>query len=229
MTMKKILAVVAHPDDEIIGVGGTLCKHSSEGDEVYILILGDGKSSRQGVYKPLAKALLVKSSKETEKALACIGINSFKKLSFPDNRFDQVAILDLVKSISEHISKIKPDLVYTHHFGDLNIDHQRTSEAVTIACRPIENNSVKAIYHFETLSSTEMAGYIPGRAFLPNVFVNIEKEVKKKMEAMNCYQSELREFPHPRSLEAIEANAKLWGAKVNLRYAEAFYCLREIK
>ena len=229
MTMKKILAVVAHPDDEIIGVGGTLCKHSSKGDEVHILILGDGKSSRQDAYKSPTKALIAKSFKETREALACIGINSFKKLSFPDNRFDEVAILDLTKSISAHISKIKPDLVYTHHFGDLNIDHQRTSEAVTIACRPIENNSVKAIYHFETLSSTEMAGYVPGRAFLPNVFVNIEKEIKRKMEAMNCYQSELHEFPHPRSLVAIETNAKLWGTKVNLKYAEAFYCLREIK
>ena len=138
-------------------------------------------------------------------------------------------MLDIAKKVSVYVRKIQPAIVYTHHPGDLNVDHQRTSEAVTIACRPIENNSVRTIYHFETLSSTEMAGYTTSRAFLPNIFVNIEAEIQKKLKAMSCYKSELHKFPHPRSLEAIEANAKVWGAKVNLKYAEAFFCLRQIK
>ncbi len=226
---QKILAIVAHPDDEIIGVGGTLCKHANAGDEVHVLILGDGKSSRSNTYRELPENLKQKSQQETKKALSFLNIKSFYKESFPDNRFDNVDMLDIAKKVSFYVNKVKPTIVYTHHFGDLNIDHQRTAEAVTIACRPIENNSVQAIYQFETLSSTEMAGYIPSRAFLPNVFVNIETEIKKKLKAMNCYQSELHPFPHPRSLETIEANAKVWGSKVNLKYAEAFSCLRQIK
>jgi LmbE family N-acetylglucosaminyl deacetylase len=228
-TTQKILAIVAHPDDEIIGVGGTLGKHIGVGDEVHILILGDGKSSRNNTYTKLSKNLKEKSLNETRKALSCLGINSFFKENFPDNRFDSINILDIVKKVSFYVKKIQPTIVYTHHFGDLNIDHQRTAEAVTIACRPIENNSVQAIYQFETLSSTEMAGYVPNRAFLPNTFVNIETEMQSKLKAMNCYQSELCKFPHPRSLETIEANAKVWGSKVNLKYAEAFFCLRQIK
>lgn len=227
--MQKVLAVVAHPDDEIIGVGGTLCKHVSAGDQVHVLILGDGKSSRSDDYKKLAKNIKQKSFRETEQALTCIGVRSFYREDLPDNRFDRIDMLDIAKKISSYVNKIKPAIVYTHHPGDLNIDHQRTSEGVTIACRPIENNSVQAIYHFETLSSTEMAGYTLNRVFLPNVFVNIEEEMEQKLEAMSCYKSELRPFPHPRSLEAIEANAKVWGAKVNLKYAEAFFCLRYIK
>lgn len=227
--MQKILAVVAHPDDEIIGVGGTLCKHAGVGDEVHVLILGDGKSSRGGVYKKLAKNIKQKSFQETDKALSCLGVKSFYREDLPDNRFDRIDMLDIAKKVSSYVNKIKPSIVYTHHPGDLNVDHQRTSEAVTIACRPIENNSVEAIYHFETLSSTEMAGYTSNRVFLPNVFVNIEAEIQKKLKAMSCYKSELCQFPHPRSLEAIEANAKVWGSKVNLKYAEAFFCLRQIK
>ncbi len=226
--MQKILAVVAHPDDEIIGVGGTLCKHAGAGDEVHVLILGDGKSSRSSTYKKLAKNIKQKSFQETDQALSCLGIKSFYKENLPDNRFDRIDMLDIAKKVSSYVNKIKPSIVYTHHPGDLNTDHQRTSEAVTIACRPIENSSVHAIYQFETLSSTEMAGYTPNRAFLPNIFVNIEAEIQKKLKAMSCYKSELRQFPHPRSLEAIEANAKVWGAKMNLRYAEAFFCLRQI-
>ncbi len=227
--METILAIVAHPDDEIIGIGGTLSRHAAGGDKVHVLILGDGKSSRSNTYKKLDKTVVEKSEQETKRALACLGIKSYYKEDLPDNRFDSVDMLDIAKKISGYVNKIKPTIVYTHHPGDLNVDHQRTSEAVTIACRPIENNSVQAIYHFETLSSTEMAGYTLNRAFLPNVFVNIEAEIQKKLKAMACYRSELRQFPHPRSLEAIEANAKVWGTKVNLKYAEAFYCLRQIQ
>jgi len=227
--MQKILAIVAHPDDEIIGVGGTLCKHIAQGDDVTVLILGDGKSSRKLVYKKLTEGTEKLSLKETQKALTYIGVKSFFREKFPDNRFDSVNLLDLVKKISHYVETIKPSIVYTHHFGDLNIDHQKTAEAVTIACRPIENNCVRTIYQFETLSSTEMAGYVPGRAFLPNMFVDITNQIEKKINAMNCYKSELHAFPHPRSIEAIKANAKVWGAKVNIHYAEAFFCLREIK
>ncbi len=226
--MNKVLAVVAHPDDEIIGPGGALCKHVSQGDSVYVLILGDGKSSRSEKKKIDEKVKKI-SFEETNKALSVVGVTSFVRESFPDNRFDSVDILDIVKKISNYIRTIKPTIVYTHHFGDLNIDHQITSEATVTACRPIENSCVSTIYQFETLSSSEMGGFTQKNCFLPNVFVEITDFIDKKVNAMACYKSELHDFPHPRSLETIQANAKVWGSKVNVQYAEAFFCLREIK
>ncbi len=227
MHMNKILAIVAHPDDEIIGVGGTLLKHKKNGDLVYVLILGDGKSSRNTKYE-LNTDVEKNSFSETTAALKILKVNKYFRLSLPDNRFDSIILLDLVKEIKKIVEEVKPDVVYTHHFGDLNIDHQKTSEAVTIVCRPIENK-VKAIYMFETLSSTEMAGFKLISAFLPNMFVDISKELVTKLNAMSKYKSELRNFPHPRSLETIEYNARVWGSKVNLKAAEAFYIFREIK
>lgn len=226
--MNKVLAIVAHPDDEIIGLGGTLCKHVYRGDEVYILILGDGKSSRNSNQRIDEKIKKI-SLHETENALSILGIKSFIKESYPDNRFDSVDILDIAKVISNHIKSLRPSIVYTHHFGDLNIDHQKTCEAATIACRPIENDCVQSIYQFETLSVTEMSGFTSKTCFMPNVFVEITDFIDRKIQSMACYKSELREFPHPRSLETIKANAKVWGSKINVQYAEAFFCLREIK
>ncbi len=135
----------------------------------------------------------------------------------------------MVKIVSNYIKKTQPSIVYTHHFGDLNIDHQKTSEATIIACRPIENKFVEKLLMFETLSATEMAGYRLANLFMPNLFINIENELERKLKAMSCYKSELNDFPHPRSLKAIELNAKLWGTKNNMEAAEAFYIFREIR
>lgn len=224
---RRVLAVVAHPDDEIIGLGGTLLKHKKEGDSVYVLILGDGKSSREEKYR-LDSGIQKKSFSETDAALKILKINKYFRLSLSDNRFDSMDLLDLVKKVSKIVKEINPDIVYTHHSGDLNIDHQRTSEAVIISCRPIENK-VGAIYMFETLSSTEMAGFKAATAFLPNMFVDISNELNTKLKAMSKYKSELRNFPHPRSLKTIGYNAKVWGSKINTKAAEAFYVFRSIR
>lgn len=225
--MRKILVVVAHPDDEIIGVGGTLYKHVRIRDSVEVLILGDGKSSRNENYKFIGEEK-AKSSDETLKAMRVLGIKKFTRENLPDNRFDTFVILNIAKIVSKYVKKSKAEIVYTHHPGDLNIDHKLTAEATIIACRPIENPSVKNLITFETLSSTEMAGYRPETVFMPNYFVDISKEIKIKLKAMSCYKSELRKHPHPRSIESIELNARMWGTKVNIRYAEAFCIIRKI-
>jgi len=222
------MAIVAHPDDEIIGLGGTLAKHVSQGDNVSVLILGDGKSSRKSNYSIPSTEIKMAVNKETLNALKIIGVTSFKNLNFPDNRFDSKDLLDIVKAVSESVSEQKPEIIYTHHFGDLNIDHYITSKAVITACRPIENNFVKEIYMFETLSSTEMAGFLSSTVFLPNTFVDIKKFIDKKIKSMSFYKSELRKYPHPRSLKSIKLNAQIWGTKNNIEYAEAFFCFRRI-
>lgn len=222
------MAIVAHPDDEIIGVGGTLAKHVANGDEVSVLILGDGKSSREKEYGTLSDEKINSVVKETEIALSVIGIKNYKYIGLPDNRFDTLPLLDIIKNISEYLKTNIPEIIYTHHFGDLNIDHQITFESVITTARTIENTFVKEIYLFETLSSTEMSGSIPQRFFIPNFFVNISNYLEQKLKAMSAYKSEIREFPHPRSLEAIKYNALLWGAKNNTSALEAFYCFRKI-
>lgn len=224
----RILAVVAHPDDEIIGVGGTLCKHIDEGDDVKVIILGDGKTSRYNTYQKLTEIQIRNSKIETEQALDKLGIKNYQMKFLPNNRFDGIERLNLVKIVSKYINEFRPEKVYTHHIGDLNIDHRRCAEAVVIASRPIENPSVKSVLMFETLSSTEMGGYTLGTIFIPNYFVNIEKQLDRKLKAMACYKSELRDFPHPRSLESIKINAQLYGSKINIFAAEAFSLFRRI-
>ena len=223
--MKNVVAIVAHPDDEIIGVGGALRKHIKAGDKVHVLILGDGKTSRNAIVEGNKTEILNISQEETANALNILGVSNHQRLFLPDNKFDSLPLLDIVKKVSNYISAIKPDVVYTHHFGDLNIDHRLTFEATIIACRPIEIN-VNKILLFETLSSTEMSGPQIRNVFLPNYFINIEDELEDKLNAMSRYASELCEFPHPRSIITIRENAHVWGSKVNLKAAEAFELFR---
>lgn len=219
--MHKVLVFAAHPDDEIIGVGGTLYKHVKAGDTVDVVIVG-GKTTSRDLQQDV-------STDETKNALKILGINSYVNENIPDNRFDSINLLDIVKMVAKHVRNLTPDIVYTHHFGDLNVDHRILSEAVITACRPIENGCVEEIRMFETLSSTEMAGYETKSVFQPNMFIDISEELKLKLEALSCYKSEIRDYPHPRSLRAIEYNAYVWGVKNNLKAAEAFHLFRSVK
>lgn len=224
---ERVLSIVAHPDDEIIGLGGTLRKHVNNGDYVEVLILGDGKTSRNLKYKPINDKTKEVSQTETDNAMSILGIKKFSHDFLPDNRFDGIKLLDIVKIVSKYIKAVRPTIIYTHHTGDLNVDHQMTAEAVIVATRPIEYPGLKELRMFETLSSTEMAGARHTHVFIPNLFINIEKELPDKLSALNCYKSELNEFPHPRSLKAVEYNAYLWGAKNNQSAVEAFYIFRK--
>ena len=224
---KKILIVAAHPDDEVLGCFGTVSKLIKEGYEAYTLILGEGKTSRLDTRKVEEnKEQLEILNDEIKKANDIIGIKKCFVYDFPDNRFDSVDLLDIIKVISKIKEEIKPDIIFTHYENDLNIDHKITYQAVITATRPIENESVKEIYSFEILSSTEWQYPI---SFSPDVFFDIQDTVELKLNAMRCYKSELCIYPHPRSLEGIELNAKYNGMRVGKNYVEAFKSVRVIK
>lgn len=227
--MRTILVVAAHPDDEILGVGGTAAKHAACGDEVYAIILGEGQTSRGDKREDISQDVVKELHKNTMKSAKAIGYKDVFFADFPDNRFDQVDLLDIVKVVEKKVRELRPEVIYTHYSGDLNIDHQYTARAVLTATRPIGDYPVKEIYAFETLSSTEWNfDYSAQPAFCPNVYVDITEYYHKKEEAMNCYVSELCEFPHPRSLEGMDVLSKTRGMTVGIQRAEAFMLIRKI-
>jgi len=224
---KKILIIAAHPDDEVLGCFGTVAKLIKQGYEAYTLILGEGKTSRDEKRDKEKKLNEIKIlNEEIQKANSLIGIKKTFVYNFPDNRFDSIDLLDIIKVISNIKDEIKPDIIFTHFENDLNIDHQITYKAVLTATRPMENESVKEIYSFEILSSTEWNCPI---SFSPDVYFDISDTIKDKLKAMDCYKSELRKYPHPRSLEGIKLNAKYWGMRVGKKAVESFKCVRIIK
>jgi LmbE family N-acetylglucosaminyl deacetylase len=224
---KKILIVASHPDDEVLGCFGTVARFIKEGYEAYTLILGEGKTSRdeQRVVENRLDDIAVLNS-EIQKANDIIGIKKVFVESFPDNRFDSVNLLDIIKVISKVKEEVKPDIIFTHYEYDLNIDHQITYKAVITATRPMKNESVKEIYSFEILSSTEWNYPL---SFSPDTFFDITTTLELKIEAMKAYKSELCDYPHPRSLEGIKINAQYHGMRVGKQYVEAFKSIRVIK
>lgn len=222
----RILVIAAHPDDEVLGCGGTIAKHAAEEADVYTIILGEGVTSR---FPKREEGLKSKELKELKsyinKAAKILGVKKTFTFGFPDNRFDTVALLDIVKVIEKVKNEVKPEIVYTHHWGDLNIDHRITYDTVLSACRPIKGETVQKIYSFEIPSSTE---WNYPNTFSPNVYVDISETINKKIEAMKAYKSEIRKWPHPRSIEAIRVLACKRGYEVGLEKAEGFKLVRSI-
>jgi N-acetylglucosamine malate deacetylase 1 len=221
--MKTILVIAAHPDDEILGCGAAMARHASDGDQVHVLIVAEGSTSRRGDDPADAVARLREAAC---KAASVVGARKPRFLGLPDNRLDSLPLLDIVQSIEAVVNEVRPDIVYTHHKGDLNVDHRCVHLAVMTACRPLPDSPVLAIYAFEVLSSTEW-GIERGDAFTPNRFVNIVGQLDTKLAALRCYEAEMREFPHPRSLEAVQALAAFRGATAGMMAAEAFIVSRE--
>lgn len=224
---KKILIVAAHPDDEVLGCFGTVAKLITQGYEAYTLILGEGKTSRdeRRIVENKTDEIMILNS-EIQKANDVIGIKKVFVESFADNRFDSVDLLDIVKVISKVKEEIQPSIIFTHFENDLNIDHSITYKAVLTATRPMEGESVKEIYSFEVLSSTEWNYPL---SFSPDIFFDISETIDLKTQAMIAYNSELRQYPHPRSIEGIKLNAKYHGMRVGKKYVEAFKSVRVIK
>ncbi|MBT5491831.1 PIG-L family deacetylase [bacterium] len=224
---KKILIIAAHPDDEVLGCFGTVAKLIKDGYEAYTLILGEGKTSRdeERIVENKKDEIEVLNT-EIQNANDIIGIKKVFIESFPDNRFDSVDLLDIIKVISKVKEEVKPDIIFTHYENDLNIDHQITYKAVITATRPMEGECVKEIYSFEILSSTEWNYPL---SFSPDTFYDISDTIDLKIEAMKEYASELCKYPHPRSLEGIELNAKYQGIRVGKIYVEAFKTIRNLK
>ncbi len=225
----NVLVIAAHPDDEVLGCGGTIAKQALNGDEVYVLILGEGITSRYKQREEVKSKEIEKLRQNALKASKILGVRKTFFLNFPDNRFDTAPLLDIVKTIEDVVEKIKPEIIYTHHYGDLNIDHKITFEAVMIATRPLPDNRVKRILSFEVPSSTEWAVPLGNSWFTPSIFVDISTTLKKKIDAMKSYKSELKKYPHPRSSRGIEIFAKYRGLMVGKEACEGFELIRDIQ
>ena len=223
--MKTILVVAAHADDEALGCGGTIARHVSEGDSVHLVLMADGVNSRSSVTNMDAEQ---RRNHALHTAQKILGISSIECFGFPDNKMDSLPLLDIVKPLESVISKIQPSVIYTHHHGDLNVDHQLTHKAVMTACRPIPGSSVKEIYGFEVLSSTEWTT-LQKDLFVPNLFIDISVELTTKMNAIDAYDAEMRSLPHSRSTAHVELLAKHRGYCVGVDAAEAFMTYRILK
>ena len=220
MKKKNILVISAHPDDEVLGCGGTIIKHSKKFN-VFSIIAGEGITSRNKKRPKNIKSRLNILKKQALMAAKIMGVRKTFFLSLPDNKLDTLPLLEIIQKIESIFLKIKPEIIYTHHHGDLNIDHQIINRAVLTATRPMNKFNVKSIRTFEVLSSTEWNFQdSKDNIFKPNLFIDI---------TFLCYKSEVMPFPHPRSKDAIKYLAKLRGSTSGLRAAEAFFIARSIE
>ena len=226
--MKKVLVIVAHPDDEVLGMGGTIAKLTHAGVEFHLLIVTDGSSSQYRTSNNV-ESIIAEKKLETKQACDILGIKSITYGCLPDMKLDCTPHVEINSLIEKTIDSIKPDTVFTHFYGDVNLDHRLVFNSVIVACRPLKKQCVKNIYCFDIPSSTEWNYASSETVFAPNVFIDIDEFLKTKIEALSCYQTELRDYPHPRSLRYVEECSKNDGIKVGLNAAERFVLIREIQ
>ena len=222
-----VLVVAAHPDDEVLGCGGTIARHVSEGDRVEVVFFTDGVGSRHQAENPASQAEQVVRNESARRAADILGIATPACFGFPDNRLDAIDLLDLVKAVEAVGNRFQPSIIYTHWAGDLNIDHRLVYRSVITAFRPMADTSVTRIRSFEIPSSTEWGDKSVTPAFQPNHFVAIDRFMDVKRRAIEAYAQEMRPFPHPRSHTALEALARWRGSESGLEAAEAFVTIRE--
>jgi LmbE family N-acetylglucosaminyl deacetylase len=222
----RILVVAAHPDDEVLGCGATIARLAREGHEAHIAILGEGGTSRAGESDP---SLVRELRAQAAEAARVLGAREPLFYDLPDNRFDTRPLLEVSKIVEEVIGRVRPEVIYTHHGGDLNVDHGVAHRAVLTAARPLPGACVREIYAFEVASSTEWAFGQASSAFRPRVFTDVGATLSLKIEALKRYRREVREFPHPRSEEGIAALARWRGSSVGCPAAEAFELVRSVR
>jgi len=225
----NVLVIAAHPDDEVLGCGGTMARLAKEGHHVYIAILGEGITSRFNQREHADATQIGQLHGHSRKVAQLLGAKDVVLASLPDNRFDTVPLLEVAKVIEDLIKKYQPQVVYTQHGGDLNVDHVVTFRATLIATRPMADCTVRAVYAYPVASSSEWAFQQFSPAFAPNLYVDIGDTLEVKIQAMQLYESEARAFPHPRSPEALRAAALHWGSNVGVPAAEPFQVIREIR
>ena len=223
MKVDVAAVIVAHPDDEVLAAGGTLAKFGRAGIPAHVLVLATGLASRGPASKHDVAQLQEQAREAVVRRLRCASI-TFE--DFPDNRMDAVPLLDVVKRIEAFLVKTRADSVFTHHPGDVNVDHGVTTRAVMAATRPLPGSRIRRVWAGEVISSSEWG--ISTERFAPNAWVDIAATLEDKLSAMTAYTDELRDFPHPRSLEALRALAQLRGSEIGTAAAEAFVVLREI-
>jgi len=223
----KILIIAAHPDDEVIGCGGTIIKAKTKNCKVSVLFLGEGVSTRYPNLEKSTKALNALKQRELS-AKKCLKVLNVDEVEYHRNfctRFDQYPLIDFVRIIEKKIKNFKPSIIFTHNQSELNIDHQLTFKATEVACRPLKNSSIKKIFSYEAVCS---GNFTFEKKFNPNVYVDIKKFFKKKIVAFRNYKNEIKKYPFPRSIKGIEILARYRGLQSGLEFAEAFRLEREI-
>ncbi len=224
--MAAILVIAAHPDDEVLGAGGTLARRSAAGDEVHVCILCDVTTSRPGVHD---ENTLAPTRSEAERASRILGVAELHRLGYADNRLDELPRLEIIHRLEEIARRIKPEAIYTHHPGDLNIDHRIAFDVASVLARPAPGSSVRELSAFYVPSSTDWAPPTAERLFRPNLYVDIAEHLQTKIEALEAYASEECPWPHARSIKAVEHLCRLWGAQVGCEAAEAFWLARRLE
>lgn len=224
---RRVAAIVAHADDEVLGCGGTLRRHALAGDDVSVVILADGESSRDAGSP--ADDAVARREAAARRAADALGVRRVAIHRLPDNRLDTLALLDIVKVVETDIEEIAPEIIYTHHGGDLNIDHRRVHQAVVTACRPQPGRGVDTLLFFEVASSTEWQTSGSAPPFLPNWFIDVSSTLDAKLKALEAYDHEMREWPHARSYKAVEHLARWRGSTAGCDAAEAFMLGRRIE
>lgn len=222
---RNILVVAPHCDDEVLGCGGTIARYASEGHTIFVVIVTNGHI---GAPELFSKEGTENNRVQAKRAISLLGAKDLFFLDFPAPMLDTIPSYKISLALSEIIRKNQIDTIYVPHSGDIHRDHVITCECSLVAARPINNCSVKRIYAYETLSETEWAIPLQNQAFVPTVFVDITKQLKKKKEAFALYTLQAKTFPHPRSMESIECLAMRRGVTVGVPYAEAFMLIREI-
>ena len=218
--MGKILVVCAHPDDETLGLGGTIARYSKEND-VFIQIFTDGQFGRD-----VSTRGIKERQNNAKKACSILGVKEVEFLNYTDERLDTIPMVEVACKIESAIKRWKPNTVFTHYWGDVNQDHKRVFEATLIAARPSPSSKIKHVICYETPSSTEWGhGSVK---FSPNLFINIDTVLHKKIKALKMYGNEISDYPHPRSKDSIISRARYWGSTVGVRHAEAFVTIRDI-
>jgi LmbE family N-acetylglucosaminyl deacetylase len=218
----NIMIIAAHPDDEVLGCGATAARLVKEGHKVTPIILCENASVR---YDSGMRNNLEEWCRQSSKIL---GMSEPVFLRYADQKLDTYPSLEMAQVIEKMISDLQPEVIFTHHGGDINRDHQVLFEAALVAARPVPGCPVKTVYSYETISSTEWAATEYYSTFRPNVFFDASETIEMKLKAFGCYVSEIKPYPHPRSIEAIEIRMKDWGSRVGLKAAEAFQLVRAL-
>lgn len=218
---ENILVVAAHPDDEVLGCGATIAKHSGAQSRVWTIVLGQGITSRKNQTGDQQKEALAQLKESAMQASRVLGVEKLILKDFPDNKFDSVPMLDIVQAVEEVVEEFKPKIIYSHNPTDVNVDHRLTIEAVEAAVRPATKPYIEKVLSFEIPSSTEWN--FTREPFRPNIFVEVtEEQLAMKIKALEAYEQEMRPFPHPRSAEFINSLAKVRGSQGGLNLAESF-------
>ena len=225
--MKKVLVIAAHPDDEVLGMGGTIAKLIAEGNAVNVLIVTDGSSSQYRDADNL-KEIIEAKKQETRRCADILGVKDVYYGGLPDMKLDCTPHVEINQVIEKVVDKLKPDAVFTHFWGDVNADHQNVYRSTLVAVRPMMGQVVKELYCYRVPSATEWTPNKADTMFMPNYFVDIEKYAEQKYKAFACYSTEQRDYPHPRSVQYLRETDKAAGLRVGLLVAEEFVLLRKL-